>query len=262
MSEDPILSAEDVRFAYDGAPVLSGIDLAVPGGDFLAVIGPNGAGKTTLLRLLAGLLVPASGAVRLSGKNVATLSRREVARRAAWVPQALEVPFAFTAREFVAMSRYPHLAPFAAQGAADREAVERALARAGAAVLERRPLGTLSGGERQRVLVAAALAQETPVLLLDEPSAHLDPRHAIEIYELLASLSAREGRTVVAVTHDLTFAARFARRILLLAAGRTRELGTPDEVLREDVLAEVYRVSWTRLAGPDGPVLVPGRPLP
>ncbi len=252
----PALEARGVRFDWPGRPVLRGIDLSVAPGEFRVVIGPNGAGKTTLLKILAGLLAPVAGTVRVGGQDLAAMSRREAARRIAWVPQTLEMTFPFTVRDFALLSRYPHHAPLSGPSAADRAAVDGALERLGMTDLGDRPLPALSGGERQRALLAAALAQDGTVLLADEPSAALDPRHALEIYEILDRVRQAEDRAVVAVTHDLVLAGRFADRVTLVAGGTVEADGSREEVLREDVLERVYGVPWQRV---DDSVLIPAR---
>ena len=260
MTGSPHLMARDVHFAFDSQPTLDEIELALEPGDLLVVLGPNGAGKSTLLRLLAGLLTPTRGSIELEGRPMVGLDRRSIARRIAWVPQTLEVPFDFTVGEFVTMARYALRPPLRPIGSDDLEAARNALALVGADRLIDRPLREVSGGERQKSSIAAALAQEAPILLLDEPTASLDPRHAIEIYEILGRLRREEARTIVSVTHDLTLAARFGQTFLLLDQGRAVALGPADDVLRPEVLEPVYGISWQLHRGPDRSVLLPDDP--
>jgi iron complex transport system ATP-binding protein len=234
------LAIRDVGFAYPGdAPALRGIDLTVRAGEVVCIIGPNGAGKSTLLRLCAGLLAPDSGAVELDGLSLARMSARERARRVGFVPQALRALPALRVRDFVEQGRYAHRGRFARRTAHDREVVERSLFEADAHEFAERPLETLSGGQRQRALVARALAQEPELVLVDEPTNALDPRHQLQVFGLVAGLGCR-GRSAVAVTHDLNLASQFATRVVLLDEGRIVADGTVHEVLRAEVLEPVY----------------------
>ncbi len=230
---------------------MRGVSLSVAPGSMLAVAGPNGAGKTTLLRLLSGSLAPREGEVRLDDRLLGDLDDRERARAVAVVPQSESSPFPVTVREMVGMGRYAHLGPWESVGNRDRVVVDEALERCSVAPLARRQLGELSGGERQRARIARALAQEAPVLLLDEPTAGLDLRYRMELFHLLQELRA-DGLALLVVTHDLNLAARFADRLLLLDRGRERAGGTPDEVLMRGTLEEVYE--WPlRLVPHPGP---------
>lgn len=238
----PVFSLEGVSFRYPGAakPAIEALDLDVTPGAITAILGPNGSGKSTLLRLLLGVIPPASGSVLHDGRPLADYSRRELALRVGVVPQAEPSPFPLTVREFVGMGRYPHLGPWRAEGVADREAVHRAMHRCGVEDFAFRSIGTLSGGERQRARIARALAQEPSCLVLDEPTAALDIRYEMAIFELLSELAGRDGVTVLLVTHHLNLAARYASSMLLLHQGRRVLGGAPDEVLRADVLEGVY----------------------
>ncbi|HIP99031.1 TPA: heme ABC transporter ATP-binding protein [Candidatus Bipolaricaulota bacterium] len=226
---------------YRGRPVLAEVSLDLPPGELLAVVGPNGAGKTTLLRAISGALPPSAGAVYLDGKELGRLPPREVARRLAVVEQRPQVGFDFTVRQLVELGRLPHLRFPDRLTPRDAEAVERALAAVGLAEHEGRRFSTLSGGEKQRVFLAVALAQEPRVLLLDEPTAHLDVRHQLELMELVAG-RAREGLAVLAAMHDLNLAAAFADRMALLVQGRVLAQGPPEEVLTRDNLRAAFGV--------------------
>jgi iron complex transport system ATP-binding protein len=238
----PALAAEDLRFDYGRGPVLRGVGLAVAPGEIVGVIGPNGSGKTTLVRLLAGVLRPAGGRVTLAGRPLDALSRRDVARRLAVVPQDSAVEFPFTALEVVLMGRAPHLPPLAFPRARDLDVARRAMGALDVGALEGRALAELSGGERQRVLLARALAQEPAVLLLDEPTTHLDLRHQTGIYDTVRERVRRDGMAVLSVLHDLNLAALYCDRLLLLAGGRIAAGGTPGEVLVAPLLEAAYGV--------------------
>ena len=226
---------------YRGRPVLSGVSLELSPGELVAVVGPNGAGKTTLLRAISGALPPSAGAVYLDGKALGRLSPREVARRLAVVEQRPQVGFDFTVRELVELGRLPHLKFPDRLTPRDAEAVEEALAAVGLSELSGRRFSTLSGGEKQRVFLAIALAQEPQVLLLDEPTAHLDVRHQLELMELVAE-RAQEGLAVLAAMHDLNLAAAFADRMILLVEGRVLAQGRPEEVLTRENLRTAFGV--------------------
>jgi iron complex transport system ATP-binding protein len=234
------LEADRLAFAHGAVPVLDEVSLAVEAGELLGVIGPNGAGKTTLVRLLCGVLAPARGEVRLAGRPLAAYPRRELARRLAVVPQDPVVDFPFTALEVVLMGRAPHLPALGFPGARDLALARAAMAELGVAALEARPIDRLSGGERQRVLLARAFAQEPEVLLLDEPTTHLDLRHATELLELVAELNREAGLTVAAALHDLTSAALYFDRVAFLRAGRVELAGPPDEVVSEATIRAVF----------------------
>ena len=239
--------------ALGAQPVLADVSFEIAPGTLVAVVGPNGAGKTTLLRALAGL-VPYGGRLAMDGRAVQAWAPRERARHLAFVRQAPGGGEAFTVRETVALGRAPHLAWAAALTAAADAAVEAALDALGLAALADRPLGALSGGERQRVALAQAVAQDTPALLLDEPTAHLDVRHALDLLVRARAL-ADAGRTVVAAVHDLGLAARFADRLLVIADGTLAADGPPGAVLTPALLASAFGVEATVSPGPDGPLV-------
>ena len=232
-----------------GAPdVLTDVTMEVPAGSLYAVLGPNGSGKSTLMRLLLGVLAPVEGSARVAGREAREWNRRELAREVGAVAQSEAQPFPMTVRELVSMGRYPHLGPLRPEGDEDRAAVREALERCDAAQLSTRFVSTLSGGELQRVRIARALAQTPRALALDEPTASLDIRHEMSILQLLRE-SADTGLTVLLITHHLNLAARFADRMLLLADGRVAAEGSPEEVLREEILGEVY--GWPVAVRPD-----------
>lgn len=252
----PSWVVDRLGFSYPGAarPAVDGVSLEVPAGACTALLGPNGSGKSTLLRLLLGTLSPALGAVSFEGRPVSAWPRAEMARRVGVVPQGEEINFPITVGEMVMMGRYPHLGRWRREGEADRRAVEAALERCDILELAERPISTLSGGERQRALVARALAQEPGVLVLDEPTAALDVKHEMAIFELLRDLG-RGGVTVLLVTHSLNLASRFADRLVLLSRGRVAARGAPAEVIDQRRIEEVYgwpvRVTAHPGPGPD-----------
>lgn len=250
----PVFELDGLRFRYPGAarPALAGVTARVPPAGIYAVLGPNGSGKSTLARLLLGALRPAAGTVRFAGRDITRWRRRPLARRIGVVPQVEELAFPLSVRELVAMGRYPHLGPWRREGAGDHRAIVDAMDRCDVLRFADRPISTLSGGERQRARVARALAQQPGTMVLDEPTASLDIRHEMAIFELLHGLTARDGVTIVLITHNINLAARFATRLLLLAGGRPAVEGPPDEVLTRDVLERVYGwpVTLTSHPGP------------
>lgn len=231
----------DVVFRYPGADrsAVDGLSVDIPAGACTAVLGPNGSGKSTLLRLLLGTLRPWSGTIDLADRVIAEWTRDELARAVGVVPQGEESAFPTTVRELVEMGRYPHLGAWRRAGAADRAAVDAALARCDVSQLADRGMSTLSGGERQRARVARALAQEASTLAFDEPTAALDIAHEMAIFELLRELG-HAGRTVLLVTHNLNLAARYADRLVLMDRGRVAAEGAPADVLTREIVERVY----------------------
>ena len=219
--------------------VLTGVSVSVDPGEVVGVIGPNGAGKTSLLKSIDGILSPTDGTVRIAGDPVTSLSSRELARRVAVLSQSTDVKFGFSVREIVAMGRTPYAGRLRSRDERAKRIVDGALERTSLTGLAERPITAVSGGERQRVLIARAIAQETPILLLDEPTANLDINHQIATFELVRELT-REGKAVVAAIHDLDLAARYCDRLLLLADGLPLALGTPAEVLTASRIETAY----------------------
>lgn len=227
-----LLTANEISFAYGNRPILEKVSLKMAAGEFVGLIGANGSGKTTLLRILLGLLTQKSGEVILGGDSINNLSRREIARRATLVQQDTTIDFDFTAREIVAMGRTPHLGRFTPEKAADRAAIADAMRTTETEVFANRFVTELSGGERQRVHIARAVAQETPIILLDEPTSNLDLTHQFGSLELIKDIT-RTGKAALAAIHDLSLAARFCDRLLLLSNGRIAASGKPFEVVTE-----------------------------
>jgi cobalamin transport system ATP-binding protein len=253
------IGLEGVTVTLGGRAVVDHVDLDVATGEWVALIGPNGAGKTTLLRAITGL-VAFEGAVELHGRPTAEMHRREVARAIALVPQEPSTPSWMTVGEYVLLGRTPHLGALAREGAGDHLAVARALRRLDLLGFENRLLGTLSGGERQRVVVARALAQEARIVILDEPTAALDIGHQQQALELLDELRDESELTLVAAMHDLTLAAQYADRMVLLDAGRIVADGSPADVLTEDRIAEHYAASIEVVDVAGRIAIVPSRP--
>ncbi len=238
-----MLHATNVSFAYRrGATALDDVSVTVPRGSIVGLIGPNGSGKTTLVRLLNGTLTPSSGSVSLDGVPLATMSRRELARRVAVVPQETHVTFDFSALDIVLMGRYAHLGAFALEGPEDMAIARRALSATGTESLASRQFATLSGGEKQRVVIAGALAQSSDVLLLDEPTTALDVGFQFEIASLLARLNRDRGTTMVVSTHDLNLAAMLCTELVLLKSGRVVAHGATASVLTSENIRRLYGV--------------------
>ena len=238
-----MLKVESLRVVYGDRLVLSDISLQVQAGTILGVIGPNGAGKTTMIRSLSGVLSPVSGRISVAGDDLAALSTAERARRVAVVPQARNLPPAFTGWELVLLGRTPHLNWLGNVSRKDEECVRQALERASALDLANRRVGELSGGEQQRLLLARALAQEAPLLLLDEPTTHLDLKYQIGLLEQVRSLASQENLAVVIALHDLNLVSRYSDQVALLVNGEMRALGSPAEVLQPDLLGQVYQLN-------------------
>ncbi len=251
-----LLVAEDVGVAYGGCPVVTGASFGLDAGRLVVLVGPNGAGKTTLLRALGGL-APSTGRITIAGTDLAALAPPERARRIAFLPQGHVVHWPLSARDVVALGRYPHgVNDPARMGARDAAIVDEAMARTDATAFAGRQVTTLSGGERARVMLARVFAVGAPILLADEPTAALDPRHQIGIMAALRE-EARRGALVIAVTHDLGLAARMADEVMVIDRGRIVARGAPRTVLTLTLLREVYGVEALTLEHEGEPVIVP-----
>lgn len=242
MSTPAKLSGRHISIAYGEHRIIDDLDLLVPARRFTALLGPNGSGKSTLLRALAGLLAPTHGTILLDGKNIESLSAREMARTVGVLLQGPVAPEGMTARDLVRQGRYPHRSFFGRWTEDDQAACDEALMLTGTTTLADIPLDRLSGGQRQRAWIAMTLAQQGDILLLDEPTTYLDLAHQIELMKLVAVLVREHGKTVVAVLHDINQAARYAEHLVLLQDGRINAAGRPEEVISEDAIAEVFGV--------------------
>jgi iron complex transport system ATP-binding protein len=253
---------ESLTVTLDGHPALREVDAAIGEQEWVALIGPNGAGKSTLLRAVAGL-VSHRGELAIAGRRAAALRQHERARHVALVPQAPQLPAAMAVAEYVLLGRTPYVGYLGSESRRDLEAVDRTLARLDLTQLAHRRLGSLSGGERQRAVLARALAQEAPLLLLDEPTASLDVGRQQQVLELVDTLRETQGLTVLTAMHDLNLAARYADRLLFLADGRLVAEGSAEEVLSEELIAAHYEAT-VRVLVEDGlgVTVVPARPIP
>nr|WP_254862632.1 ATP-binding cassette domain-containing protein [Halovivax gelatinilyticus] len=266
-----MITIDQVTVAFGTRPVLESISTSIDPGGFVGLVGPNGAGKTTLLRAISGVKEPDSGSVFVDGIDVSACSSRESSRLVSVVPQDTSLSFSFSVRHLVEMGRTPYRSRFSPPTVEDRQLVDQALERTQTKHLATRNVDELSGGERQRVVLARALAQDTPVILLDEPTANLDVNHQVEVLGLAQSL-VDSGKTVVAAIHDLDLAARFCDELIVLAGGDILERGPPSDVLDTEVLERAYGtagsisinpVTWTpavtAISNDDREVNVPGR---
>jgi len=243
-----LIEVRDLEFSYGRKAVLKGIDLDCHDGEVLGILGQNGSGKTTLLRLLAGYLQADKGRVRYGGRELSEMDAREMARIRAVVGQGVGANFDFPVADYVMLGRTPYLSRFGREGVNDFCVVEQALERTDTTHLQDRPVSRLSGGELQRVMIARALSQEPEVLMLDEPTSHLDIRHQLEIMDLLVDLSKRMA--VIAIVHDLNLAARYCGRIALLHEGTLHSCGPPEQVLVPETIREVFAVRACRAEDP------------
>jgi len=231
-----------VTFSYSNGAVLRDVNLCVQKGEMVGLIGPNGAGKTTLIRLISGILVAKQGQVQIDGLDTRSMKRSTIARGVAVVPQLFNMPFAYRVEEVIMLGRTPFMKPFRDSSATDRDVIATTMDTVGIKHLEGRCFSELSGGERQKVVLAMALAQETELLLLDEPTAHLDISHQVEILELLADMNQKGHLTIIAAMHDLNLASAYFRRLVLLKDGAIIADGSPEQVLTSGTIAMAYSV--------------------
>jgi len=244
------LRVNGVSCRYDSIRALEGVELSVNSGEFLGIIGPNGSGKTTLLKTISNILKPIVGSVLIDEQEVQSMSRMEVARKIAVVPQESQTSFNFTALEIVLMGRNPHMKPFAMEKSADLVIARQSMELTNCLFLENRHINDLSGGEKRRVLIARALVQDPSLLLLDEPTMNLDVGNQIELMEMITSLCKDRKITVLSAFHDFNLAARYSNNMLLLERGKVMSLGSPEEVLTRENLQKVFRVRSEVLAHP------------
>ncbi|MEK3734349.1 MULTISPECIES: heme ABC transporter ATP-binding protein [Paenibacillus] len=258
-SKVSVLAAEHLDVRYADNTIVTQLSLSIAPGKVTALTGTNGSGKSTLLKALARLLKPHQGTVYLDGVAISTLSSAAVARQLAVLPQSPEVPASLTVRELVEQGRYPHAGPLRMLRRQDHAAIDEALHLTGMTSFQHRMLDTLSGGERQRAWIALALAQSTPILMLDEPTTFLDVRHQLEILELVRRLNQERGMTIVVVLHDLNQAAKYADRMIVLQKGRIVADGEPDEVLTIETLRQAFGIHANVIQDPESgsPVFLP-----
>jgi iron complex transport system ATP-binding protein len=236
-----MIRAEELSFRYDGGWILSDLSFVIRKGDFLGIVGPNGTGKTTLLKLLYRLISPQKGRVLIDTMDLASMSRVEISRKIAVVSQETQINFPFMALEVVLMGRSPHLKGLQFEGKRDFEVAWKSMELTETLQVARRSFNELSGGEKQRVFIARALAQETDIILFDEPTANLDIHHQIHFYDLMTALNRERGITIITVSHDINLASEFCQSILLLDRGRTFALGKPQEVVTKANIQAVYQ---------------------
>ncbi|WP_158734953.1 ABC transporter ATP-binding protein [Alteribacillus sp. YIM 98480] len=236
------LIAQHIAVSYNENTILKNMNIEVPEGMITSIIGPNGCGKSTVLKTMSRILKPEQGAIYLNGKSIHEMKTKEVAKEMAILAQTPDIPQTLTVSQLAAFGRYPHRRGTGRLTTRDKEAVAQALDDTGMSEYKDRPLEALSGGQRQRAWISMALAQETDVLLLDEPTTYLDMAHQLEILELLQDLNEKEKRTIVMVIHDLNHAARFSDHLIAMKAGKVQDIGSPSEVISKPVLRRVFGI--------------------
>lgn len=251
---NPIIQIKNLSFSIAGTPILSNISLDIEEGDYVSIIGPNGAGKTTLIKCIAGIHTHWTGTIKIGGTPFADLNNKRLAKFQSYVPQAEGRSNPLTVEDFVATGRYPHLSAFTSMQAEDYRAVDEALERAGLQTFRKRKMATLSGGERQMAFIAAALAQDTQILLLDEPSTFLDYRHQANVISILKSACKDQGKTVIAVHHDINTATNCSDQIHAIKNGALAFSGTSQETANPKTLKNIYDTPFKMIPSPNDPI--------
>jgi iron complex transport system ATP-binding protein len=256
---DIILKSENLKFSYTEKPLIEGVSLNIKRGKLTSLAGPNGAGKTTLLYLMAGILKPYSGSVEINAQNIHLMQKKDLAKIMAVIPAELSVPFLYTVQEIVEMGRYPHLGPFSSMSAKDIRITEEAMEKTGVLHLRKQPFNFLSSGERQRTVIARALAQQPSILLMDEPTVHLDLHYQVEIYKLLKEISKNETTAIFLISHDLNFASIYSEEIILFADGRLIKSGPPKEIITKELISGIYKTEISIVSHPSSrhPLIMP-----
>ena len=237
-------------FYYGQKVILHDIDLSVKEGEYVSIIGPNGAGKSTLLKCLNRIIKGGHGSIELFGKDLQEYSQKELGRLIGYVSQTREQVFPYTVSEFVLMARYPYLSPLSRVSKEDTRVVEEALSMTNTTDFAHRKVSTLSGGERQKVYLAGALAQQPKILLLDEPTTHLDPRYHADIQQTISKICVRLKMTILHVTHDFSHIAFWSRKVIAIKGGRVHSIGTPDEILTRDRLKDIFETDFLLIPHP------------
>jgi len=261
--QEKIIEIENFSFAIRKTGILRNLCLSIREGEYVSIVGPNGAGKTTLIKCLNRIFKNGKGQIRIAGKDLEKYSQKDLAKMTSYVPQANGHHFSFTVREFVLMGRYPYVSPFSSVSEKDEAAVEKALGITGTRAWADRRITTLSGGERQKVLIAAALAQEARILLLDEPITFLDPGYQDDIYAILKKVNLDQGITIVSATHDINSAVLHSQKIIALKQGELFFDGFPRDIMNHEQLFQLYGKPFSFVDHPETgmPIILPGGDL-
>ncbi|MGC9137910.1 MAG: ABC transporter ATP-binding protein [Thermoplasmata archaeon] len=249
-----LISVRDIEFSYGSKKIIDGISFDLMPGEILGFLGPNGSGKTTLIKLVGGILKKERGTIRIKGRDIEKYSRRELARIVSIVPSDLEPGFDFTVQDLVAMGRYPYIGFFDSFTQRDYEIIRRSMEATGVSHLSMNSVREISGGEKQRMLIARALAQDTEILLMDEPTSNLDIKYQVEILELIEGIR-RTGRAIMITMHDVNMAIRYCTRLALISKGKIYSIGPPDNVINENSINMVYGINGKIIRNGDGKIV-------
>lgn len=245
-----MIDVEHIKVGYNDTTIIDNLSVHIPRGKITTIIGPNGCGKSTLLKTIARILKASDGAILLDGKTIATTSSKEIAKKMAILPQTAEAPAGLTVRELITYGRFPHQSRFGKLKQEDTDAIDWALQATNLSEFHNRPIEALSGGQRQRVWIAMALAQDTDIVILDEPTTYLDMAHQLDVLQLLARLNQEQEKTIIMVLHDLNHASRFSHYLIAMRAGQLVTEGTPAEVMTASVLQQVFQIQAMLTACP------------